>query len=258
MHYLTKDEGKMFPVVSRALQRLRIRSSCYQRKLPHRIVRSFSSTQSDLPELAFILENFTVHRIQNNENGPTEYILVPPETPIDFSVDPSAKFASIYRHRNIMFAARSFRPQYSVEDICLPLVEVALQEATENNPGEQPQAIASLKGLCKWVDSAVQGSVHSTELARLQQNDKAGFEAVQAIATGVPRSGHSVVGMGTYRDGAEGWKALAKEFVETSMSDECNLYQKRDARLVDIEHLADRSPSYLQSAGGAMARFFFL
>lgn len=244
----------MSAILSRNGRRLKLHSNNGVLLLMN--LRSFSSTQSDLPDL--VVENLSVHRIQNIENGSTEYILLPPEKyPSDISVDSSIKYASVHRHRNILFAARSFHAQYSLEDICLPLVEVALKEAGEN--GEQPQAIASLSGLCDWVGSAIQGIVHSKELTRLQENDKASFEAVQAIATGVPRSGHSVLGVGTYRDGEEGWKALAREFcVQKSLSHECNLYEKRDARLVDIEHMADRSPSYLQSAGGAMARLFFL
>ncbi|CAJ1934168.1 unnamed protein product [Cylindrotheca closterium] len=219
--------------------------------------RSSSSSQRDLPDLAFVLENFTIHDVENRENGSTEYILLPPEKTLsDISADPSVKFASIFRHRNILFAARSFHDQYSLEDICLPLVEIALKEAGEN--GEQPQAVASLNGLCDWVDSAIRGNIHSEELSRLQQNDQASFEAVQAIATGIPRSGHSVVGEGTYLDGTAGWKALSVEFLLQGMSKECNLYKQRNARLVSIEHMADRSPAYLQSAGGAMARLFFL
>jgi len=30
------------------------------------------------------------------------------------------------------------------------------------------------------------------------------------------------------------------------------------AELIGIEHLAETSPEYLKSAGGAMARFFFI
>ncbi|KAL3940912.1 MAG: hypothetical protein SGBAC_004625 [Bacillariaceae sp.] len=225
--------------------------------LPQTSSRSSSSIQTDLPDLAFILKNFTIHQIENPKNGSTEYVLLPPEKTLsDISIDPSLKFASIFRHRNIVFAARSFRDKYSLAEICLPLVDVALKEAGEN--GDQPQALASLSGLCDWIDSAIRGDVDSEELSRLQQNDQASFDAVQAIATGIPRSGHSVVGVGTYRDAENGWKSLSKEYVLQGMSEECNLYEQRDARLVDIELMADQSSSYLQSAGGAMARLFFL
>jgi len=239
----------MLAILSRTTRRVKVHSNHVgTRILSHKTFRSLSSTQSDPPDL----DNFTVHRIQNIENGYTEYVLLPPEkSPSDVSV----KFASVYRHKNIIFGARSLRTQYSLED-CEPLVKVAVHDAGEN--GEQAQAIASLTGLCEWVNAAIVGSIHSTELTRLQQNDRASFEAVKAIATGVPRSGHSVVGVGTYRDGEDGWKALAREFVQKSQSGECNLYKKFNSRLVSIEHLAERSPSYLRSAGGAMARLFFL
>ena len=98
----------------------------------------------------------------------------------------------------------------------------------------------------------------SEELDRLQREDSLSFEAVQAIATGIPRKGHSVVGIGTYRDGELGWKALSREFIERKLSEEVNLYANRGGRVVEIEHMADQNPRYLKSAGGAMARLFFL
>ena len=94
-------------------------------------------------------------------------------------------------------------------------------------------------------------------------------DAIRAIATGVPRPGHSVVGQGTYRDGEEGWKALAWEYsnlatVPFSASngvpglEEVSLYKSRDGEVAKIEHLASVEAEYLKVAGGAMARMFFV
>ncbi len=63
---------------------------------------------------------------------------------------------------------------------------------------------SSLVGLSDWVKTCLETN-ESDELAKLKSNDSLAFEAVQAIATGIPREGHSVVGIGTYRDAEEGW-----------------------------------------------------
>jgi hypothetical protein len=233
------------------------KSTCIQQK--HVTCRRHlsSSSATRLPDLDYIQKYYTIHSAENTENGSKEYLLLPPEASIqDAKLDTSLKLAALYRHRNIIFAARTFQEQYALSDICLPLVEVALKEAGEN--GDQPQAIASLAGLSEWVNSCLTAEHESTELEKLQQNDPVTFEAVEAIATGVPRKDHSVVGIGTYRDAEQGWKLLAREFVERKHAEEVNLYEKRGAKLVEIEHMADQSPAYLQSAGGAMARLFFL
>mmetsp|Transcript_1208 Transcript_1208/g.2008 ORF Transcript_1208/g.2008 Transcript_1208/m.2008 type:complete len:339 (+) Transcript_1208:73-1089(+) len=95
------------------------------------------------------------------------------------------------------------------------------------------------------------------------------LDAIRAIATGIPRPGHSVVGQGTYRDGAEGWKSLAWEYsnlatvpVDASNAvtglEEVSLYKSRDGEVAKIEHLASVEAGYLSVAGGAMARMFFV
>ena len=95
-------------------------------------------------------------------------------------------------------------------------------------------------------------------LERLHHHDPAGLEAVRAIVTGIPREGHSVVGQGTYRDAEQAWKAFASEYVELGLASEASLYKEHGGKLVSIEHMADQNPVYLKSAGGAMARMFFV
>jgi hypothetical protein len=194
--------------------------------------------------------------------------------------------------------------------VCLPLVDAALQDA--GILGEQPQAVSTLHGLSSWVvdclDGPCQESSQVLKNLRAQASQQPmeddsekssssssssaaaasiALGAVCAIATGIPRPGHAVVGVGTYRDGQVAWQALAKEYVQISCSrssssssnaertttcrqptpdyyanyigsQEAELYQAAGGQLVGIEHLADQQPAYLKSAGGAMARFFFL
>lgn len=93
------------------------------------------------------------------------------------------------------------------------------------------------------------------------------LEAITAIATSTPRPGHSVLGAGTYRDGREPWIHLAWEYTKLcspwdescrSGLEELMVYKSRDGEVGAIEHLAHREESYLKSAGGAMARVFFV
>ena len=119
----------------------------------------------------------------------------------------------------------------TVFQLKLPLVRDAIKDAGEN--GEQPQAIALLVDLSGWVrDCLISGK--SASLERLQSEDPTSYEAVQSIATGKPRKGHSVVGVGTYRDGQNGWKAVAQEFVDEGFADEVNLYRQFGAKLVNF------------------------
>ena len=101
------------------------------------------------------------------------------------------------------------------------------------------------------------------------------LEAIRAISTGKPRPGHSVVGVGTYRDGMKGWVALAREYSQLTTAsedsvvldaslvgrkglEEVALYKSRGGEVTKIEHLAHTQPEYLKEAGGAMARLFFV
>ena len=166
--------------------------------------------------------------------------------------------ASLHAHRNIIFGAKVHDGSCSLLHSCRLLLKEAVQDAGCN--AEQPQALAALHGLCEWVSQ--QGFEPSSTISEtIKSLDKVQLEAVRAIATGIPRQGHSVVGPGTHRDAGDAWERLAREFIQTkpaSDDDECVLFHTSGGQLVAIELLADTKPEYLQSAGGAMARFFIL
>jgi hypothetical protein len=179
-----------------------------------------------------------------------EYLLLPAGTN-----DRRDALASLRAHRNILFGAKLLQPppedtavdEWTLPNVAGPLVERALDDCSAQ--GEQVQAVGALYGLSAWVTQ------HWDELS-LDIDDDIAKQAAYAIATGIPRPGHSVVGQGTFRDGAEAWKRLAEAYLPHAM--ESQLYLKHGAQLLHVEHLADTSPAYLQSAGGAMARFLFL
>lgn len=219
------------------------------------------------PDIAFILEHYRIHRREKEgtEGLSREYLLLPPDVYVPQVLqDPTLPAAALFAHRNVLFGARSFHG-YDMEDVCLPLVIAAIKESEALEHGQQPQAVASLKGLSEWVAECFEkenlGGSETLQRLGNEENsseDSVSFEAVRAIATGIPRPGHSVVGQGTFRDGEETWKELAKEYIALGLSVEAKLYEKQGGKLVNIEHLADQSPENMKSAGGAMARLFFL
>ncbi|KAG7374305.1 hypothetical protein IV203_013400 [Nitzschia inconspicua] len=252
-------------------------ASSHQTQTTYRRHQSIPSSpsNSDTPDLSYIQQHYKVHRRGQPGHGSREYLLLPPHVKSveQVQLDPTLPAAALMAHRNILFGARCFGKDIRLVDVCGPLVQMAVEEAEEY--GEQPQAMANLKGLCGWVKKSLDDMPQeenrqesstvkvllpysSQVLQELQETDLAALEAVQAIATGVPRPGHSVVGQGTYRDGQAAWEKLAKEYIELGLAEEANLYQQHRGRLVAIESMADTSPNYLKAAGGAMARFFFL
>ena len=216
----------------------RIRTSSAVRQLG-RISRRYLSSASGV-----------VHVRGDVPYGSREYVLLPPHLPLAEATR-SDEIARLRAHRNIMFGAQAADEE--LEITCRPLLEAALDDCSLQ--GEQVQALSTLHGLSAWVADCCHQKQSSQVLSKL---DPVVREAVQAIATGLPRPGHSVVGQGTFRDGAAGWQALAEEFITLQLSPECRLYQAHGAQLLTVEHLADRQPAYLASAGGAMARFVFL
>eukprot|EP00978_Attheya_sp_CCMP212_P001732 scaffold3570_cov50-Attheya_sp.AAC.1 len=188
-----------------------------------------------------------------------------------------SQLASLRAHRNILFGAKvHYKNHHSnltvdkdenipltMKHACGPFMSMALLDAGRN--GEQPQALASLDGLSAWVrtlldqyDHVDEQAVESVAWNSAVANDKDVLESVRAIATGQPRPGHKVLGMGTYEKGRVGWEALAREYATLEASQESQLYESQGGTLVKMEYLADRTPRYLQSAGGIMARYFFL
>lgn len=163
-------------------------------------------------------------------------------------------------------------------------IRSCLREDAEDDDG------SSLVQLSARCDSQV-----LIQLMRRQpifEADRVALEAVRAISTGVPRhrrrslshgdglavgdsstldegedgiADESTIALdgGTMRDGRELWIRLAREYAPRS--DEVQLYRKHGAEVTAIELVGTNTSSgtknddeYMKSAGGAMARMFFL
>lgn len=199
-----------------------------------------------------LIDESVIHKRGDSGYGSREYLLLPPNVTLEqVQVDSKLTLASLYAHKNIVFGARA-NQDFDLVEACSPLLKAALQDTSDI--GEQPQAVASLTGLCDFVVECFEKD--DAILATLE--DTVALEACKAMATGLPRPGHSVVGVGTFRDGQAGWEILAKEFIERDLAQEPNLYKAGGGQFVGVEHLADKSEAYMKTAGGAMCRLFFL
>lgn len=245
--------------------------------------RTFFASSTDHTTL---LANATIHCIpydvhqgissnstEDEYYGLRQYVLIPNDTPLEVALKvDKLHLARLSADKNIVFSPKVVqRTLGSTSDICQPLLERALS-VIEKSKGDTCFAMASLDGLCKWTSNAIteiegKSSSNATEssddndikniLLQWRENDEKLYEAVKAIATGIPRPGHSVVGQGTYRDGEQGWAQLAEIFVKDELTEEMKLYQNNGGKLESIEHLADTTRDGLMYAGGAMAKFRF-
>ena len=218
--------------------------------------RTFFASSTDHTTL---LSNATSHRIlqdDNNPYGPRSYILLPNGTPLDLAqkVD-KLHLARLYADRNIMYGAKVVqRSLGTLGEVAAPLVQMAIDDIHNSKQTEELiMAIASLDGLTKWVANGIEKENEIDILQQLKQEDESSYEAIKAIATGIPRPGHSVVGQGTYRDGEEAWRSLATEFVNEGLSEEAELYKGHGGVLSQIDHLGDTSREGLLLCGGARA-----
>jgi hypothetical protein len=87
------------------------------------------------------------------------------------------------------------------------------------------------------------------------------MEAAKAIALGVPRPGHSVLGRGTFAAAEPAWTAMASEYLEEDevvgaerAAFAAALRQVHPTRKLttEVRHMANADPEYLKDAGGAM------
>ena len=228
-----------------------LRGCHLSKRVPKTVIRSFFASSTDHTDL---LSNAIIHRIGDDAYGKRSYVLIPHGTDLDLALKvDKLQLARIFADRNYIYGAKVVqRTLGSQTKVCKSLLELALEDS--KSQGESPIALASLDGLSKWVTNSAEGAAH---MKQLENMDQTVYEACKAIATGVPRPGHSVVGQGTYRDGETGWTDLASNYVKFKQSEEALLYGDNGGKFVDIDHLADTSRENMMGAGGAIARFTF-
>ena len=135
-----------------------------------------------------------------------------------------------------------------------PLVAHAVRVATATHGAERVAAVARLPGLCAWiVETAAWAALDAGEVG----TEAAG--AVEAVARGVPRPGHSVLGQGTFAAARPAFEQLATQFAEkrlaTDPDAEVGAFLSAGAELVGVHWMHDKSEAALRDSGGCTASF---
>ena len=100
-------------------------------------------------------------------------------------------------------------PALTLSAVGAPLVRVALDELKARG-AERVVAVAPLSGLCAWV---VEHRLWEKLDATAPDHDPDQAGAVEAVAKGVPRPGHSVLGQGTFAAARPAFERLASAYV---------------------------------------------
>eukprot|EP00961_Rhodomonas_salina_P121221 1631692-Rhodomonas_salina.1 len=107
-------------------------------------------------------------------------------------------------------------------------------------------AVAPLAGFCEWIrrESAWDSGTFSPDESA----------SIEAIAKGVPRPGHSVLGQGTFKAGRAGMEQLAMAYATTELranqdSAMC-MYADAGAELQGINYMHATDPDALSDCAG--------
>lgn len=100
-------------------------------------------------------------------------------------------------------------PALTVSDVGVPLVARALEEL-KHRGAERVVAVSPLSGLCAWVVEHELWNKLDTAAADFEPDQPS---AVEAVARGVPRAGHSVLGVGTFTAAKPAFEKLASAYV---------------------------------------------
>ena len=140
-------------------------------------------------------------------------------------------------------------PALSLSVVGTPLIRAARNELKLHGC-ERVMAVAPLTGLCAWV-RAEQSWEKLDSSAEGYHPDQPG--AVEAVAKGIPRPGHSVLGVGTYKAARPAFERLALEYAQRSVSDpdaEVAMYAASNAAVASINWMhATEQESLLDCAG---------
>ena len=152
-----------------------------------------------------------------------------------------------------------------------PLVEAAL--GSLRAAGREAAVLsgwARLPGLCGWIvetkgwervdlgKAKVDEATGALTLEETGQDPAELAAAVEAIARGRPRSGHSVLGQGTFKAGEPGVVSLAEEYAASlreNVDSELSLYASCGAEFSAVSYMHDTSPEELRDSAGCTLAF---
>ena len=144
-------------------------------------------------------------------------------------------------------------------DPALPLCTVGGSLVTEmlrtlrEEGCDELSGIARLEGLCAWM---VAEEVWNKGLMSDEE-----AEAVEAVARGVPRKGHSVLGQGTFAAARPAFEALALDYAKQCADPDSEVLCLRDfvggSQLAGVNWMHDTSEQAMKASGGCTAAFAF-
>ena len=111
-------------------------------------------------------------------------------------------------------------------------------------------ALAPLHGLCGWIVSEAAWERVDSSMPGFDPEQPA---AVEAVARGVPRAGHSVLGVGTFKAAEPAFKHLALEYAARCTGDadsEVAMYSAAGAEIVGINWMHAQDEEALRDCAG--------
>jgi len=147
-------------------------------------------------------------------------------------------------------------PALSYSNVGPPLVSAAVDELRTRG-AQRVLAVAPLTGLCGWVVEH--------ELWKSLDTDRPDYDeeqpgAVEAVARGVPRPGHSVLGHGTFKAARPAFEDLAKAYVAKTATDpdaEVAMFQAAGAEVLGINWMQATDPDALKDCAGCTVHLRF-
>jgi len=144
-------------------------------------------------------------------------------------------------------------PALSLSTVGPPLIEAA-RSRLEARGVARVVAVAPLPGLCEWI--VAKQAWTSPNFDELQAG------AVEAIAKGIPRPGHSVLGQGTYRDGRGAMETLAMKYASTVLCSDADsevaMFVDAGAEPASVNYMHATDPDALRESAGCTVSLRFL
>ena len=148
-------------------------------------------------------------------------------------------------------------PALSLSSVGVPLIRAARNELKLRGC-DRVVAVAPLTGLCEWVASEAAWERLDAS-APDYHPDQPG--SVEAIAKGVPRPGHSVLGQGTFKAAQPAMVKLAMEYASTSALDdpdaEVAMFAASGAKANKVNWMHATDPDALRDCAGCTVTMQF-
>ena len=148
-----------------------------------------------------------------------------------------------------MLFAPQCHPALPLSVAAVPLIDAACAAMREQG-AERITAVAALPGLCDWV---CETRAWESEAMTEEQSG-----AVEAVARGEPRPGHSVLGVGTFKAAQAAFQPLALAYASRDHPDaECSAFRAAGATLMGVHWMHSTTPDALRDSAGCTASFEF-